>query len=76
MRVNLQERICRRLSAALIAAMLLAAGLCPARAEEQTIGQRMTHHRALDAGVWAMPMLHFNGMRSAVMESGLINLKK
>ena len=22
------------------------------------------------------PMLHFNGMRSAVMESGLINLKK
>ena len=26
--------------------------------------------------VWAMPMLHFNGMRSAVMQSGLINLKK
>ena len=41
-----------------------------------TIGQRMTHHHAFDAAVWAMPMLHFNGMRSAVMESGLINLKK
>ena len=57
-------------------ANLLVAGLSSVRAEEQTIGQRMTHHRALDAAVWAMPMLHFNGMRSAVMESGLINLKK
>ena len=41
-----------------------------------SLGQRMTHHRALDAAVWAIPMLHFNDMRSAVMESGLINLKK
>jgi hypothetical protein len=36
----------------------------------------LTDHRALDAAVWAMPMLHFNGMRSAVMQSGLINLKE
>lgn len=54
----------------LVAGLLLAAVGCPARAEEQTIGQRMTHHRAIDAAVWAMPLMNFKFYRDALIDAG------
>jgi len=58
-----QNTVRRLLSAALIITILLATGLSSARAEEQTIHERMLHHRAIDAVVWAMPLLNFKGYR-------------
>jgi hypothetical protein len=43
--------------------MLPAAGVASAQAQKeaqapkQTTSQRMTHHRAIDAAVWAMPLV-------------------
>ncbi len=51
------------LSAALTTIIMLAAGLVPGWAEEQTIHERMLHHRAIDAVVWAMPLLNFKQFR-------------
>jgi hypothetical protein len=51
------------ISTAIIAAMLLATGLSSAKADEQTIHERMLHHRAIDAVVWAMPLLNFKQYR-------------
>lgn len=47
----------------MITAMLLAAALNSVNAEEQTIRERMLHHRAIDAVVWAMPLLNFKQFR-------------
>jgi hypothetical protein len=47
----------------LITAVLLVTGLSSARAQEQTIHERMLHHRAIDAIVWAMPLLNFKQFR-------------
>jgi hypothetical protein len=41
----------------------LAAGVRSAVGQEQTIHDRMSHHRAVDAIVWAMPLLNFKGFR-------------
>ena len=49
------------LAVALVGLTLLAPG--PARSEGQTIHQRMFHHRAVDAVVWAMPLLNFKQYR-------------
>jgi hypothetical protein len=58
-----QNTVRKSLSAALITLMVLAAGLNSARAEEQTISERVTHYRAIDAVVWAMPLLNFKQFR-------------
>jgi hypothetical protein len=53
----------RTLSIVLIMAMPLNTGLSSVRAEELTLSERMLHHRAIDAVVWAMPMLNFKTFR-------------
>ncbi len=58
-----QNTLRKSLSAALITAMLLAAGVSSARAEEQTISDRVMHYRAIDSVVWAMPLLNFKQLR-------------
>ncbi|MEE9367096.1 MAG: hypothetical protein V3W44_10440, partial [Dehalococcoidales bacterium] len=58
-----QDIVRKLVSGALITTMLLATGLSSARAEKQTIHQRMLHHRAIEAVVWAMPLLNFKGCR-------------
>jgi len=47
----------------LLSATILLACLTPAQAEKQTLHERMLHHRAIDALVWAMPMLNFKQFR-------------
>ena len=51
------------LTIALITTMLLATGLSPVSAEGQTISDRVMHYRAIDAVVWAMPLLNFKQFR-------------
>ena len=55
----------------LVASLLLTAGLSSVTAEEQTIGQRMTHHRAIDAAVWAMPLMNYKFYRDALIDAGV-----
>ena len=54
-----------RLASAAFCLGLLAAGSAPllAEAQEQTIHERMFHSRAIEAIVWAMPLLNFKGFR-------------
>src|SRR5210317_773169 len=61
----------RSLSGVLIAAMLLAAGLSSVSAGEQTIRERVLHHRAIDAAVWAMPLMNFKFYRDALIDAGV-----
>ena len=58
-----QDIVRKLVSGAIITTMLLTTGLSSARAEKQTIHQRMLHHRAIEAVVWAMPLLNFKGCR-------------
>ena len=55
----------------LVTSLLLTAGFGSASAEEQTIGQRMTHHRAIDAVVWAMPLMNYKFYRDALIDAGV-----
>jgi hypothetical protein len=58
-----QNTVRKSLSAALITAVLLTTGVSSSKAKEQTIHERMIHHRAIDAVVWAMPLLNFKTFR-------------
>ncbi len=42
-----------------------------AQAEEQSIHDRMFHHRAVDAAVWAMPLMNFKFYRDALADAGV-----
>jgi hypothetical protein len=59
------------LGRALLGAMLLTTGFDSAQADEQTTSQRMTHHRAIDAVVWAMPLMNFKFYRDALIDAGV-----
>jgi len=59
------------LGSAFIAVILLSSGLTPARATEQTIHERMFHSRAIEAVVWAMPLLNFKGFRDGHASVGV-----
>jgi hypothetical protein len=61
----------KSLGSALIVTMALAIGSQSAPAEEQTISQRMTHHRSIDAVVWAMPLMNYKFYRDALINSGV-----
>jgi hypothetical protein len=50
----------------LIASVLMVAGLNPLHAAEQPLHDRMFHHRAIEAAVWAMPLMNFKFYRDAI----------
>ena len=50
---------------------LLLVGAGPAAAQEQTIHDRMFHSRAVEAVVWAMPLLNFKGFRDGHASVGV-----
>lgn len=56
---------------ALLAASSLATFVSPAQAAKQTTAERMTHHRAIDAAVWAMPLMNFKFYRDALADAGV-----
>ena len=39
--------------------------------EEANLSDRMTYHRAIDAAVWAMPLMNFKGYRDALADAGV-----
>ena len=45
--------------------------LQPVRAQESSITERMLHHRAVEAVVWAMPMMNFKKFRDALADAGV-----
>jgi hypothetical protein len=53
----------KTLIVALIISMSLAGGVGSAKAEEQSLHERMLHYRAIDAVVWAMPLLNYKTFR-------------
>ena len=67
----MRNRVRTTLNTALLTSVMLIAGFNSARAEEQTIGERMTHHRAIDAAVWAMPLMNFKFYRDALVDAGV-----
>lgn len=46
-------------------------GISSAYAEEQSIHDRMTHHRAIESLVWAMPLLNFKQFRDGHRNIGV-----
>ena len=71
MKEKLHKRRKPTLGAALITIMLLCAGIRDAQAQEQTIHDRMFHSRAVEAVVWAMPLLNFKGYRDGHASVGV-----
>lgn len=59
------------LTCGLIAALLLTGAMRTFAAEEQTTAERMTHHRSIDAVVWAMPLMNFKFYRDALIDAGV-----
>jgi len=55
----------------LLVALMFAAACGPAQAEEQTVHERMFHHRAIDAVAWAMPLMNFKFYRDAISGAGV-----
>jgi hypothetical protein len=51
--------------------VLGATALHPVRAQESSITERMLHHRAVEAVVWAMPMMNFKKFRDALADAGV-----
>jgi hypothetical protein len=54
----------------LIGFMIVTGSVLQAQAEQST-SQRMTHHRAIDAAVWAMPLMNFKFYRDALANAGV-----
>jgi hypothetical protein len=54
-------------------AMALTAVIAPIKsmAEELSIADRMLHHRAIEAVVWAMPIMNFKKFRDALADAGV-----
>ena len=59
------------LTAAFVAVAALSVGVGKAYAEEETISERLQHHRAIDAVVWAMPLLNFKQFRDGHRDLGV-----
>ncbi len=63
--------VSKSISGGLIMGMLLITGFSSAKADEQTLHDRMLHHRAIDAVVWAMPMMNFKQFRDGHKDLGV-----
>ena len=61
----------KSLNTTLMTSLLFTAGLSASRAEEQSLADRMVHHRAIDAAVWAMPLMNFKFYRDALADVGV-----
>ncbi len=69
--MKIKNPIRTSLSGGLAAIMLFTAGLGSANAEEPSLADRMLHHRAIDAAVWAMPLMNFKSYRDALANVGV-----
>ena len=56
---------------ALVIGALLTTGLNSTLAKERTTRERVLHHRAMEAAIWAMPMMNYKFYRDALIEAGV-----
>ena len=56
---------------ALVIGALLTTGLNSDLAKERTTRERVLHHRAMEAAIWAMPMMNYKFYRDALIEAGV-----
>ena len=61
----------QNITTAMAALVAIAALASPALAEEKSLSERMLHHRAIDAAVWAMPLMSYKGFRDALIDAGV-----
>ena len=71
MKRNLQRRLSRSFRGGLSTIIVFILGLSPAYAIEQSVHERMLHHRAIDTVVWAMPLLNFKQWRDGHIALGV-----
>jgi hypothetical protein len=69
--INSRKHTSRLVTSGLCALSLLIASAAPALAEEKSISERMLHHRAIDAAVWAMPLMNYKAYRDALIDAGV-----
>lgn len=68
--MKLRKWFYRHLTTAFVVVSVLTSGASNANAEQETVTERVFHSRAIEAVVWAMPMLNFKGFRDALIEAG------
>jgi hypothetical protein len=68
----MKQFIKRSIEAPLAVMLLLFFTLSPAQArEEMTRSDRVLHHRAMEAAIWAMPLMNFKSYRDALIDAGV-----
>lgn len=71
MKRNILPILKHGLNAVLIATVLLGAFANTANADGHTTSERITHSRAIEAAVWAMPLMNFKFCRDALVKEGV-----
>lgn len=64
----------KKLMTAMIVALFMAAGSIQAAdfdLQKASLPERMSYHRAIDAAVWAMPLMNFKFYRDSLAENGV-----
>ena len=68
----------KKMVIAVMAAILMMAGIVPMQVNAQgfdlqkaDVHDRMTYHRAIDAAVWAMPLMNFKSYRDGIAKAGV-----
>lgn len=69
--MTLRNTVHKPRALALVAVSVLFAGSEKVHAEDEKISERMFHHRAIDAVVWAMPLLNFKQFRDGHRDLGV-----
>ena len=69
--MSIYYRICRPGWTLVALALLVALTTGTSLAEEQTIDQRVKYYRAIEAAVWAMPIMNFKFYRDALVGAGV-----
>jgi hypothetical protein len=69
--MKLKKLLYSYLATGLLAASLTPIGVVKAHAEEETITERIFHSRAVEAAVWAMPLMNFKGFRDGLASAGV-----
>jgi hypothetical protein len=68
----MKQFIKQSIEASLAVMLLLFVTLSPAQArEEMTRSDRVLHHRAMEAAIWAMPLMNFKFYRDALIDAGV-----
>lgn len=69
--MKIRRFISSHLTAAVVAVSIMSAGVGKVDAQGETISERMFHSRAIEAVVWAMPLLNFKGFRDGHASVGV-----